>query len=150
MMFERIVVGVDGSDHSLRAVESAAALAEKFGGALMLVCVYRHHSPLEASVSMVRVARGTKAGSVDDAMKAYAADVVTVAKDRARKAADVPVEGFVLRGPTAREIVGFAQKRRADAIVLGARGSGDVAGFMLGSVSHKIGGMSPVTCVIVK
>ncbi len=149
-MFQRIVVGVDGSDHALRAVEAAAVMAEKFGGALMLVCVYRHHSPLEASLSMVRATHGTRAGSADEAMKAYAADVVTVAKDRARKTADVPVEGFVLRGPTAREIVAFAQKRQADAIVLGARGSGDVAGFMLGSVSHKIGGMSPVTCVIVK
>jgi nucleotide-binding universal stress UspA family protein len=149
-MFQRILVPVDGSDQALRAVDCAVALAEKFGGHIMLCCVWRHHSPLEASLSMVRVSKGTKPEKIDDALKAYAADVVTVAKAHVQKSSDVTVEGFVLRGQPAREIVAFAEKRQADAIVMGTRGAGDQSGFMLGSVSHKVSGLSPVTCLLVK
>ncbi|MGF1660691.1 MAG: universal stress protein [Rubrimonas sp.] len=147
-MFRRIVVGVDGSEQSLRAVDTATELARRFEGMLMLVCVYRHHSPLEASVSTVRSTRGSAAESAEAAMKAYARDVIARARDQVDEA--IPVEAFILRGPTAREIVDFARKKEADAIVVGARGAGDVSGFLLGSVSHKVGGLSPVTCVLVK
>jgi nucleotide-binding universal stress UspA family protein len=147
-MFQRILVPVDGSEHSLRAVDAAAELARKFGGSLLLLTVWRHHSPLEASLSMVRSGRSPV--SPDAAMKAYAIETVEQAKARATEAGVEKVEGFVMRGQPAREIVAFAKQREADAIVMGARGDGDVSGFLLGSVSHKVGGLSPVTCVLVK
>lgn len=147
-MFQRILVPVDGSEHSLRAVDAAAELARKFGGSLLLLTVWRHHSPLEASLSMVRSGRNPV--SPDAAMKAYAIETVEQAKARATEGGVEKVEGFVMRGQPAREIVAFAKQREADAIVMGARGDGDMSGFLLGSVSHKVGGLSPVTCVLVK
>ena len=147
-MFQRILVPVDGSEQSLRAVDAAAELAKRFDGALLLLTIWRHHSPLEASLSMVRAGRGPV--SPDAAMKAYAVETVEQAKTRAAAAGAERVEGFVMRGQPAREIVAFAKDRGADAIVMGSRGDGDHSGFLLGSVSHKVGGLSPVTCVLVK
>lgn len=148
-MFRNILAPVDGSDHALRAVDAAAELARRFDGRLMLLSVWRHHSPLEASLSMVRAGPGPGL-TPDEAMKAFAIDVVAQAKARAAEAGAPHVEGFVTRGQPAREIVAFARERGADAIVLGSRGDGDVSGFLLGSVSHKVSGLSPVTCVLVK
>ncbi len=146
-MFERILVPVDGSDQSFRAIDTAAGLAAKFGATITLICVYRHHSPLEASMSMVRA---RDADTPDRALKDHAAEVLRAAKARAAEAGAPGVEAFAQRGQPAREIVAFAEKMKADAIVMGSRGLGDVGGFLLGSVSHKVGSLSPVTCVLVK
>lgn len=148
-MFRKILVPVDGSEQSLRAVDAAAALAERFDGAVMILSVWRHRSPLEASVSMVRAGRAA-AMTPDAAMKSYAVETVEEAKARAAASGATRVEGFVARGQPSREIVAFAKAREADAIVMGSRGDGDPSGFLLGSVSHKVGGLSPVTCVLVK
>ena len=53
-MFQKILAPVDGSEQSGRAIDVAVDLAGRYGGTVMILCVYRHHSPLEASLSMVR------------------------------------------------------------------------------------------------
>jgi nucleotide-binding universal stress UspA family protein len=60
------------------------------------------------------------------------------------------VEGLVRRGPLARTIVQVAKDRGADAIAMGSRGLGDVEGFLLGSVSHKVSSLAECTCITVK
>ncbi len=146
-MFKSILAPVDGSEQSGRALEVAVDLAAKYGGKVMILCVYRHHSPLEASLSMVRAATTE---TPDDALKSYAKEIVAAAKERAASVGAVPLEGYVRRGQPARTIVTFAAKHEADAIVLGARGAGDLSGYLLGSVSHKVAGLAKVTCVTVK
>ena len=39
-MFERILVPLDGSEHSLRALEMAKQIAKEFGGKITLIHVY--------------------------------------------------------------------------------------------------------------
>lgn len=147
-MFKKILAPVDGSEQSGRAIDVAVDLAGRYGGEVMILCVYRHHSPLEASLSMVRAVQPK---SPDEALKEYATDIVRAAKERAAAAGGgVALEGFVRRGQPARTIVSFAEEHAADAIVLGARGAGDISGYLLGSVSHKVAGLAKVTCVTVK
>lgn len=147
-MFQRILVPVDGSDQATRGLDAAVELASRFGGAILILCVYRHYSPLEASLSMVR---GTgNLDTPDEALKAYAKELVKEAKARAIAAGAEAVEAFVKRGHPARTIVAFAEEQNADSIVMGTRGLGDVGGFLLGSVSHKVTSMAKVTCVLVK
>lgn len=146
-MFQHLLVPIDGSDQALRALDAAVDLAGKYGGRLSILSVYRHHSALEMSLSMVRPS-GMQ--SPDEALKAYATEITKAAKDRAVGAGATHVEAFVRRGQPARTIVAFAEEQRCDAIVMGTRGDGDIGGFLLGSVSHKVSGMSPVTCILVK
>ena len=147
-MFKRILVPIDGSEQSGRAIDAAVELAEKFDGAILIVCVFRHHSPLEASLSMVR--GPGKLDTPDEALKAYAKDLVKQAKDRAIAAGAAKVEAFAKRGHPARTIVAFADDHGADTIVMGTRGVGDVGGLLMGSVSHKVTSMAKVTVVLVK
>ncbi|MGF1595215.1 MAG: universal stress protein [Kiloniellaceae bacterium] len=146
-MIHSILVPVDGSEQSDRAVDMAVSLADKYGGEVTVLCVYRHHSPLEASISMVRP---SEPEHPDKALAGYAQEIATAAKQRALDAGAKEVSAYVKRGPLARTIVAFAKQHGADTIVMGARGTGDVEGFLLGSVSHKVSGLSPVTCILVK
>ncbi len=147
-MFAKILVPLDGSEGAGRALETALELAERFDAELSLLCVFRHHSPLEASLSMVR-ARGPM-DRPDDALKGYAGDIVAAAKARAIAAGVTPTEAIIKRGQPARSIVEFAKDRGIDAIVMGSRGTGDMEGLLLGSVSHKVTSLAPCTCVTVK
>lgn len=148
-MFSKILVPVDGSEQSSRAVDTAIDLAKKYDSAIVIMCVYRHHSPLEASLSMVR-AQLKDAETPDEALKAHASEIAAQAKARVIAGDVTKVEAFAKRGQPARAIVESATQRGCDAIVLGARGSGDSGGFLLGSVSHKVVALAKVTCVVVK
>jgi nucleotide-binding universal stress UspA family protein len=147
-MFKRILVPIDGSEPANRALDAAVELARRFDGALTILCVYRHHSPLESSLSMVRAT--DKLETPDEALKAYAKELVKAAKERALAAGAATVEAFAKRGHPARAIVGFADDHGCDAIVMGTRGLGDFGGHLLGSVSHKVTSMAKVTCVLIK
>ena len=145
-MFERIVVPVDGSEHALSALEYAVEVQSKFDSELLLLCVYRHYSLLEASMSMVRP---ESPESLDESMREYATGVVEDAKKRAAELGSKKMRGFVKSGPPARTIVNFAQDKKADLIVLGSRGTGDMEGYLLGSVSHKVTSLSHCPVMVV-
>ena len=78
-MFRRILIPVDGSKAALAAVKAAFEIGEKFDSELQVLCVYRHYSLLEASMSMVRP---EEPENLDDSMRDYAKSVVENAKVR--------------------------------------------------------------------
>lgn len=145
-MFERIMVPVDGSDRALAALELAVQLQEKCGSELLILCVYRHYSLLEASMSMVNPDRPE---NLDQSMQEHAKNVVEQAKKHAADSGSKNMRGFVKSGPPARTIVNFAKDKNADLIILGSRGLGDVEGYLLGSVSHKVTSLSHCPTMVV-
>ena len=80
----------------------------------------------------------------------YTEKVIQDAKDAARKAGLTKVKSEVKTGQPARAIVDFAKRGKFDAIVMGSRGLGDIEGFLLGSVSHKVASLSQCTVITVK
>lgn len=145
-MFERILVPVDGSEGAMKALKLAVELQKVCGAELMIVTVYRHHSLLEASMSMVRP---EEPENMDDMLRDYAKQVAEQAKDTARESGSKNVRAFVKMGQPARTIVRFAEERKADLIVLGSRGLGDLEGYLLGSVSHKVTSLAKCPVMVV-
>jgi nucleotide-binding universal stress UspA family protein len=145
-MFRNILAGYDGSENGATAVQTAARLAASSDADLMIITVYRHHSLLEASLSMVRP---DDLGNLDDAMREYATEIVEKAKAIAVDAGAPRVRGFVKSGPVARSIVNFAANHGVDLIVVGSRGLGSVEQYLLGSVSHKISGIADCPVLVV-
>ncbi len=145
-MFERILVPVDGSDGANAALELAVEIQKKFDSELLLLCVYRHYSLLEASMSMVNPDRPE---NLDESMRQHASNVVEHAKKFAADLGSKNLRGFVKSGPPARTIVNFAKDKNASLIVLGSRGLGDVEGYLLGSVSHKVTSLSHCPTMVV-
>jgi len=147
-MFKLLLAPVDGSEHAWKALDLACNLARQVDGKVLVLSVYRHHSPIESTHSLVR---GREEIEPPDAtLGRLAREVVDAGGGRARAAGVAGVEGLVRRGPPARTIVQVAKEKGADAIVMGSRGLGDVEGFLLGSVSHKVSSLAECTCITVK
>ncbi|WP_417241745.1 universal stress protein [Celeribacter sp.] len=147
-MFKKILVAHDGSNGADAALEQAAGLCKLTEAELVVLTVYRHHSILEASISMVR-GNGEKSGNLDDAMKSAAREVGEHSKALVRTLGVSKVQAFIKGGPAARTIVSFAKEKGCDLIVIGSRGVGAAEGYMLGSVSHKVTSIAQIPVLVV-
>lgn len=136
-MFKNIVVAVDGSKSSFRAVEMATEMARLAEDEikLMILTVYKHVSTLESTHSLVKGRK--EIGNAESVHREYAKETAAAAAERARKKGARAVKTYVRRGPPAKTIVKFAREKDADLIVLG-RGDSEFSRFLLGSVSHKV------------
>jgi nucleotide-binding universal stress UspA family protein len=52
-MFHNILVPLDGSENAYRTLAYAARLAKQFDSQINVLSVFRHHSYIEASISMI-------------------------------------------------------------------------------------------------
>jgi nucleotide-binding universal stress UspA family protein len=125
-MFEKILLAVDGSAPSDRATKAAADLALKLGSDVLVV--------------NVRETETTWLGAQELEASPEAQDLVdeTVA---ALKDQGIGARGEVqhsVYGRAARVILEMGSEEGADLIVLGSRGLSDLAGLVLGSVTHKV------------
>ncbi|MCG8393932.1 MAG: universal stress protein [Pseudomonadales bacterium] len=146
-MYKKILVPVDGSQQALIALDHAAHLQQDNDAELYLLCIFKHHSLFEASLSMVRP---NEVQIPDDALREYATSVADHAKQKAMEAGAKQVRAFVKGGRPSRAIVRFAKDNGVDLIVMGARGtSSDVDGYFLGSVSQRVASLAPCPVLIV-
>jgi nucleotide-binding universal stress UspA family protein len=147
-MFKKILVPTDGSNAASGALDKAIELSKLCGKEteLIILSVYRHHSQLEASLSMVRT---SDPETLDDVMREYASDIVEECKAKASKAGISKVRGFVKNGPPSRSIVSFSEEHGIDLIVIGSRGVGSIEGYLLGSVSLKVTGLAECPVMVV-
>lgn len=146
-MFKRILVAVDGSKSSFKAMEKAVALQKLTDAEIYLLCVYKHHSLFEASLS---IGRPDNMDIPDKVLSEYAKDVVNHAKDQAKEMGAVKIRGFVKAGRPSSIIVKFAKDKEADLIVVGTRGThSDKDGMLLGSVSHRVASKAKCPVLVV-
>lgn len=136
-MFKKILVAVDGSKTSLKALDKAIDLQKLMPESeIYIICVYKHHSLFEASLS---IGRPDDMDIPDKVLSDYAKGVVNHAKDLAKEHGATKVKGFVKAGRPSKVIVKFAQEKGADLIVVGTKGThSDKDGLFLGSVSHRV------------
>ena len=123
-----ILIAVDGSTGSDRAVNEGLELAAATGAAVTFVFVRQPPMPILGSPYYQRSLTSELAHAEDALEHALAA------------AAEhgVEAEAELLEGAAARVIVELAQSRDVDVIVVGSRGLGAVAGTLLGSVSRAV------------
>ena len=147
-MFNRILIPVDGSKSALKALEKAVGLHQLTGAELYFLCVFKHHSLMEASLSMIRP---NKLDIPDDALKEYATEIAVHAKSHAIELGvdSSLVRAFVKGGRPSRTIVRFARKRECDLIVIGAQGTNGEKNLLLGSVSQRVAGAAHCPTLVV-
>lgn len=126
----RILVGVDGSEGSLRALRWAVEEAAVRGAVVVAMAVWQ--SPYDYMIG-----DGGIYGPVDEkklieaAREALTKAIATVAAEHP----DVRIEPLVVEGDPAEVLCERAQD--ADLLVVGSRGHGVFSGLLLGSVSSK-------------
>ncbi|MDR6975963.1 nucleotide-binding universal stress UspA family protein [Streptomyces sp. 3330] len=135
-----LVVGVDGSDSSLLAVDWAADEAARHGLPLRLV-----HASLWERYERVRPSFSTDrpAGEV------LAQNIVATCAERARlRHPEVKVSGDILAADAVSTLLRAGSE--ASALVTGARGRGEVTGLLLGSVSLTVAARAACPVVVVR
>jgi nucleotide-binding universal stress UspA family protein len=139
-MFNLIIVALDGSEHSLKALDYAREMAEKHGSKLILLHAYRPTSDLrEVEGYKDLVAKRKKAGE-------------EIIEDACRRLGPVPfeLEKDLLEGPAANAIVSAVAARGADLVVMGTRGMGAFKGLLFGTVSTKVTHHAPCPVLVVR
>lgn len=129
-MFKRVVVGNDGSDNAVQAIEMAAEVAKANNAELIVAHVW--HLPATAYIG-APYAPLDLSKQMDETKKS--------ANDRAVEVLDrfgIAGKLVELEGNPADAIIGLADDEKADLIVVGSRGLGAVERFVLGSTSERI------------
>ncbi len=148
-MVSNVLVAVDGSDHSDRAVAFAADFAVKYGSPLTILNVVSYASTVPLSLGAYAELEGlyTESRSI---LESAGQEIVGQAAKTAREAGVSTVNTLVELGSPAKTICETAEKVSADVIVMGRRGLGDLSGWLLGSVSNRVAHTADCTVITVK
>ncbi|MDP9234954.1 MAG: universal stress protein [Actinomycetota bacterium] len=133
---ERILFAVDAFDECRKGVPLVTELGKTFGAEVVVFHVRE------------RVINRAGAYEIDEP------DQVTVADDIATElkssGVDARSETIMSTGHVAERIIDFADTVDADLIAMGTRGLADFAGFLMGSVAHKVLHVSKKPVLILK
>ena len=145
-MFDRIVVGTDGSETAAEAVKTAVELAKLSNAKLEIVSAYE-----PVPQSRLRDESEGISGDVSHAVNPRE-DVQLVLDNAAAvaKKANVEVVTHPLEGDPADAILDVAEEHNADLVMVGNKGMTGARRFLLGSVPNKISHHAPCDVWIVK
>ena len=139
LLFQRILVAVDGSEGSLKASEVAVDLAEKFNSQLYVLYAFRGYP----EYMTVFPSAPSPSGEAIEAFEAYARKAalevvwrtVSMAKKKGLKAKAKTSETI---GSVVQTITDYAVAEKIDLVVMGTRGMGSFKKMLLGSVSSGV------------
>lgn len=136
---KNILVPMDGSQNSFKALAKAIYLAKKCNASITALYVLRvaYDNPDLRFVPQTQ----NELKKVEKFL------------DRAKKTVEekeVKFQSKILFGHEAKMIMDFTQKQKLDLIVMGARGRGILKKMLLGSVSNAVVHSSKVPVLIVK
>jgi nucleotide-binding universal stress UspA family protein len=138
MEFKKILVGIDGSENSKRAAFAAANLAELFKGRVTLVSVVK---PGEYSLAVEDKA-------FIENLKEFHSDLVEMVMEEVKRTG-IEVDTRIELGTPWKELTKLAREGHYDLIVVGSRGMGQVAEFLIGSNSTRVVQHSEVPVLVV-
>jgi nucleotide-binding universal stress UspA family protein len=146
MRYSTIVVGTDGSEYALKAVEQAAEIAAALSARLIVVCAYHPLTAKEQSILAAAVGPTSmyQVAGTDAAKEALAA-----ARQRAVDAGSADVTATLAKGDPGQDLLTVAEDQAADLIVVGNRGINTLSGRLLGSVPSDVSQRAPCDVLIV-
>jgi len=127
-MYKKILLAVDGSDHSMRSTKEAAKIAT-----LSETCL----------IEMIFVADFSK--TKNEILHAHDKEELELSRrkklmpfEEELKANDLSYKVVIMHGEPAPVIIEYANKENFDLLVIGSKGKNPLQEAMLGSVSHKV------------
>ena len=142
---DRIVVGVDGSEHSRRALGLAVSMAAESEGEVVVVNSWEVPYPYDP-IAMTAAGYRPQDDVFDKQSEQMVAELIADVMDDQRE--DVNVEVTVVRTQSSPVDALLEASAGADAVVVGSRGRGTVRGLLLGSVSQGVLHRSKVPVVV--
>jgi nucleotide-binding universal stress UspA family protein len=140
----KILIAVDGSEHSKRAIEAAAALT-RASAQLEVTLLHVRDGPMYyGELTPASVAQ------INKAQQQHQEQVLTEAQEYARSLKLNVGSLQRAEGYAPQEIVRVAAAVKAEQIVLGTRGMGAVGSLFLGSVAQRVVHLAKVPVLLAK
>ena len=141
-MFSRILVPVDGSDNSHRALDAALFLSEKLGAEVTAIHVMEE-------IPVLHIQSEKLLRELIDAYEKERQLILSKCSEIAAK------KGFIIKtklvqGNAGSTILDICEKGKYDVIVMGSRGLGKFKELVLGSVSSRIVHHSSCPVILIK
>ena len=148
-MIQKVLVAVDGSKHSLKAVDYATDIALKYDCEMYLLHVV---DKVEIPEEVKEYASVEKIEDPPEYLvfNEIGNRILKRVGEATKKKGVREVHTVILEGDPADKITEFARHNNIDWIFLGNRGLGGVKGLLMGSVSNKVCQLADSTCITVK
>lgn len=147
-MFKHLLVAIDGKEPSLEAVREAGEVAAPSHAAITLLTAFDLTDTATMSPRAVEMPPfgANKLGHLETDLTERGNKILADA--RKLLPADLDVDGLVVGGNPAEEILRRLEAGDYDLVVLGSRGRGAAGSLLLGSVSQRVLHGSPVPVLV--
>jgi len=148
---KNILVPIDGSEHSKKALEYALDLAEKYSGKINLLTVVQPvvvTSPVILTQPMISQSPAPfYVKEIEESHKSILKESFRWAKE---KNPEIEISKKIITGRATESIVEEAKKEKIDLIVIGSHGTSGIKEWFLGSVTNRVADQAPCPVFIVK
>jgi len=141
-LFTNILVPIDGSDNSYRALDAALLLSEKLGSNITVIHVMEE-------VPITHIGSEKMLNELLEAYKKENQDILLKCSEIANQKG-LTIKTFLLQGNPAPAILDYNKKEKFDLVIMGSRGLGKFKELILGSVSSKIVHHSPCAVLLIR
>jgi nucleotide-binding universal stress UspA family protein len=147
----KILVPIDGSEHSKKALEFALDIAEKYSATIQLLSVAQPIVLTGFSYLTQPILPPTSTAMYIEEMEAAHKKILSEALKKAKKSKpNLTISKKLVNGRPADKIIEIAKDGKFDFIVIGSRGLGGIKEFFLGSVSDRVADEATCPVLIVK
>ncbi len=151
-MYKRLLVAIDGSEQSYKALDHVVAIAEKFDSELVLLTV----TPTMIETFFLDESFYPPVHTKDffkyhERMNELYRKTLKDAEEMViTKHPNLNVRTILREGRPSATIVDVAEQEGCDMIVMGSRGIGGIMGWVLGSTSHRVAASCKKPVMIIK
>ncbi len=143
--WRQVVVGVDGSPSSRKALEWASEEAARHGSELVVLTAYLSPPPPPSSGT---ISPHEAASAIEAAGETAKQLLMETIRDVLGEDPPVFVQPRAKEGNAAKLLIDLSED--ADVLVVGTRGHGGFAGLLIGSVSQNVAAHAKCTVVVVR
>jgi len=140
-MFEKILLAVDGSEHSIHSAREAGDLARTMKSDILRIVVAFDSIPPYLGEPNLQQA-------IDARMREANAILQKAQNAVGKIPGEIHTE--LIEGSPAEAIINVAKTRGSTVIVIGSRGMSTIAELVLGSTSHKVVSHAPCPVLVVR
>lgn len=142
----RVLIPIDGSETSLRAVRRFAALAPHLQQTEVLLLNVQHPAAMSERIAS---GRPSELQSLEAPLREAGKKLLAPVQAELDRAG-IPHAGHVEFGDPAATIAEFAAKHHCEQIVMGTHGLGAIASLVMGSVATKVLHFTSMPVMLVK
>ena len=138
MKFNKILLPFDNSIHSINAAHCALSIAKQMGAHVTIInCYDWNPSLVEVPSPLIK--------DLDAVSKRKAENTLKVAEEIFRDRG-IEYDLKTVLGSPGKILAEISESKEYDLIIMGSQGHSDLAGLILGSVTHKV--LSTINCPV--